>query len=277
LCAHAGFGDTLLHSWQGMSAQKALGRPEAPTQLAGMSLFLTDRVEPAAFAKLMEFPHLLSDEVDKLDAVAKLLKFPDIVRHPVNLLALAKLLEFPGMVPHVMSLLRTHDISFPITIGSQLKISLPNRGIPHGCLGRDSTITFRAMKRFHGKPWFDSMRYHYTMTRDGVEETGLGYGRCVCFVLDAAGEMYIVLRCYIPYYNDDLDTPARHVVETYDYSTQLAPLLLSRLDSIDSYMLVPVGALLNGGFILKDPRIKNKHWVIQGHREKEVFLNHNEG
>ena len=151
MCAHAGFGDTLLHSWQGMSAQKALGRPEAPTQLAGMSLFLTDRVEPAAFAKLMEFPHLLSDEVDKLDAVAELLNFPDIVRHPEDLLALAKLLEFPGMVPHVMSLLRTQNISFPITIGSQLKISLPNRGIPDGCLGRDNAVTFRAMKQFHGK------------------------------------------------------------------------------------------------------------------------------
>jgi hypothetical protein len=261
-----------------MSAQKALGRPEAPTQLAGMSLFLTDRVEPAAFAKLMEFPHLLSDEVDNLDAVAKLLKFPDIVQHPGDLLALAKLLEYPGMVPHVMSLLRTHDIAFPITIGSQLKISLPNRGIPHGCLGRDNTITFRAMKKFHGKPWFDSMRYHYTMTVDGVEETGLGYGRCVCFVLGTQGGIFIVLRCYVPYNEMEaggLDTPARHVVETYDYSTQLAPVLLSRLDSIDSYMLVPVEALLNGGFILKDPCIMNKHWVIQGHREKEVFLNHN--
>jgi hypothetical protein len=176
--------------------------------------------------------------------------------------------------------MRTFDLQFPARVGTQLKISLPNRGVPHGHPGRDVPVTFRAVKSYREKRWYeDCMRYYYVMEgSDGMDTTGVGYGRCVCFLEDLNGAISVVLRCYIPYNVDVAEgraKPAKVVVDTFDSVTQLVPLLLCRLDSIESYVLVPESGLLNGGFILQDPAIKNKHWVVQGCREKQIFLNHN--
>jgi hypothetical protein len=123
------------------------------------------------------------------------------------------------------------------------------------------------------------MRYYYAMSHVNSEDThGLGYGRCVCFVEDADAQHYVILRCYNPY-NVDVASgrqlPRGVVVETVDRISQLVPLLLAELGAIDSYMWVPVSSILNGGFILKDPHVYNKHWVVQGFREGNIFQAHN--
>jgi hypothetical protein len=238
LCVHAGVGDTLLQSWDGMSAKSARDLPSAQTILRGATLSCVDG--------------------------------------PPEVPSLQAFLEYPTMTPHVLTLLRDVSISYPIHIGSQMKMNLFHRGVPLGCEGRDYTVTFRATKHFHGKPWYDTMRYCYAMPN--ANDT-LAYGRCVCFVEDAGGRFFVILRCYNPYIREVANggaAPRSHRVEHLDREVQLVPLHLAEENDVVSYMLVAEESIINGGFILQDPSVLNKHWVVQGVRECRAYLEHNQ-
>lgn len=197
---------------------------------------------------------------------------------PLDMRELVKSLEFPEMGALVANLLRENAVPLPIQFGSQLKMALPNRGVKQGMMGRDHNITFRSKRMLYGKPWYDTILYNYQMPdREGqgaVEIDGLGYGRCVCFLEDGNGCHYVILRCYNPYIREVAcggRPPRGHVPDTMDRETQLVPLHLAKVGLATSYMLVAEEAIINGGFILEDPQVENKHWVVQGHREGLVF------
>lgn len=235
---HAGVGDTLLQSWDGMSAKSARELPTARTSLPGATL--------------------------------------SCLHEPPDAQGLQDFLEYPRMTEHVITLLRDASITYPINICSQMKMNLSNRGVPVGCEGRDYTVTFRAMKRYRGRPWYDTMRYCYAIP--DANDT-LAYGRCVCFIEDADGRFFVILRCYNPYIREVANggfAPRSHRVEHLDREVQLVPLHLAEENKLVSYMLVAEESIINGGFILKDPTVLNKHWVVQGFRESRAYLDHNQ-
>ena len=52
-------------------------------------------------------------------------------------------------------------------------------------------------------------------------------------------------------------------------------LYLSIKTGLDSYDIVPVDSILNGGLILEDPFDANKHWPVQSPREQKKLLRNN--
>ena len=249
LCSHAGEGDTLLQSWDGISASQALGKPKATTKLVGKDCVCADHADLA--------PFLLDEE------------------------KLMGLLEYPEMKEQVADLLLAQEVPFPIRFASQMKMSVQNRGIPPGGICRDEDVTFRATKKHLGKPWYDTIRYNYAMPdSEGVTKEYLAYGRCVCFLEDSTGTHSVILRCYNPYVREVAGggtAPARHVPDTFDHIAQLVPLHLAAVGELYSYMWVKEEAIVNGGFILTDPQVPNKHWVQQGPREGRIFQEFSSG
>jgi hypothetical protein len=243
LCAHAGIGDTLLQSWEGISANQALEKSAAVTKLVGKDYLCTH--------------------------------FADVRSSFLDREAMIDFLEHPEMGTHVAALLLQHEVPFPIRFASQLKMSVQNRGVPEGGMCRDCDVTFRASKKMYGKPWYDTVRYNYVMTDpEGVDQWFLAYGRCVLFLEDSSGLHSMILQCYNPYIKEVAAgglAPNRHVADTLDRVAQLVPLHLAALNRFDSYMWITEEAVVNGGFILEDPHITNKHWVQQGHREGLKF------
>ena len=193
-------------------------------------------------------------------------------------------LEFPEMASHVTSLLRD-EVAAPVKVGSQMKLSLPNRCVPPNREGRYTTTTFRAKRSYHGKPWYDTIRYRFeSVSVDGSGESveGIGYGRCVCFYEDGDGNVGVILRCYNPFCSaaslgGASSRRSALAPELFDYDAQLAPLHLMNLSDRYSYMRINIDCILNGGFVLADPIAENKHWVVQGHREKCIYLSRNGG
>ena len=192
-------------------------------------------------------------------------------------------LEHPAMAPHVLSLLRQGVVA-PVKVGSQMKITLPNRCVPPNREGRYTTTTFRAKRTFHGKAWYDTIRYRFvenSIEEPGVPVQGLGYGRCVCFYEGADGKVGVILRCYNPFVAlvSAVGTTRRRTLapELFDYDSQLAPVHLMEVTDRYSYMRVDLDCIVNGGLVLADPIVHNKFWIVQGHREKGIYLAHNGG
>jgi len=246
LCAHAGIGDTLLQSWNGMTAEKALAMRMDETTLMGKK------------TTLERLAHLSTVDFDDF--------------------------EYKGSVVDVKDLLRAQNIRFPVSLASAMKLSLPNRCVPANSVGRDTMVTFRAKAKFHGSPWYDVMRYYYKMDLDGTEVDGVMYGRCVCFLSDATGKHYAVLRSYDWYDGPPVvdtrkkganarekKTPKRRL-EILDPLLQMVPLQLSNV-----YVLAEEEAILNGGLILEDPLEMGKYWAVQGVRELNAFMSSNLG
>jgi hypothetical protein len=248
LCSHAGVGDTLLQSWDGISASQALGKPKAVTKLVGKDCVCLDHADLAEF---------LLDKEKLIDEVPLFM------------------LEYPEMKKQLADKLLEQKVPFPIRFASQMKMSVPNRGIPPNGLCRDEDVTFRATKKHLGKPWYDTIRYNYVMPdSQGVEKEHLAYGRCVCFLQDSTGAHSVILRCYSPYVAAVAvggKAPASHVPDTFDHVAQLVPLHLAAVGELYSYIWVKVEAIVNGGFVLADPLVPNKYWVQQGHRESRIF------
>lgn len=243
LCAHADIGDSLLQSWDGISASEALGKPKAGTKLVGEDCVCLFHADVAA-------------------------SFQDGQK-------MKNILEYPEMEEQVAHLLLAEGVSFPIRLASQMKMSIQNRGIPQNGVCRDVDVTFRATRQFLGNPWYDTIRYYYSMPdAEGVSNDYLAYGRCVCFLQDSQEQHFVILQCYNPYVAQVAGggtAPSHHIADTMDRVTQLVPLHLAAVGKLYSYMLVPEEAIVNGGFILADPHVRNKHWVQQGHRESLIF------
>jgi hypothetical protein len=250
LCGHAGITDTLLQTWDGISANQALGKPPAETKLVGRTCVC----------------HVFDELAPYLSHKDHLLDF----------------LEYSEMGTHVHALVLKHNVPFPIRFASQMTMSIPNRGIPPNYVCRDHDTTFRAKKVHYGKPWYDTIRYNYELEDPdgGTNPLTLAYGRCVCFLEDHDEVRYVVLRCYNPYIAQVAEggvAPTKHVPPTLDRVAQLVPLHLAAVGETYSYMLVKEAAIINGGFILEDPHVTNKHWVQQGCREARVFQKYNGG
>ena len=154
LCGHAGITDTLLQTWDGISASQALGKRAAETKLVGRTCVCPEFDDLAAY--------LLDEE------------------------KLLHLLEYPEMGVHVIALLLNNSVQFPIRFANQMTMSIANRGIPPNYVCRDHDTTFRAKKKHHGNPWYDTIRYTYELENPlgGTNAVTLGYGRCVCFLED---------------------------------------------------------------------------------------------
>jgi hypothetical protein len=244
LCAHAGIGDTLLQSWNGLTAQKALAMGVDEPSLVAKSKTVLQRLTQMSSVAYEDF-------------------------------------EYSGSMETVKALLRDEKINFPVVLSSSMKLSLPNRCVPANSVGRDRTVTFRAKAKFHGSPWYDAMRYYYKMDLDGREVEGVMYGRCVCFLSDATGKHYAVLRSYDWYDGPPEENPnpakksgkakrnktPKKRLEILDPLLQMVPLKLSNV-----YVLAETQAILNGGLIVEDPLEKGKYWAVQGVRELNAFM-----
>jgi hypothetical protein len=249
LCAHAGIGDSLLLSWEGISANEALGQAPAVTKLVGKEYLC---------------PH-----------------YADLARYLLDKEQMKDYFEYPEMEARVTALLLQNEVPFPIIFAKQMKLSVQNRGKPVKELCRDCDTTFRACKNLYGNPWYDTIRYSYSMPDpQGNDKDYLAYGRCVCFLKDGSGVYSVILRCYNPYIEQVAlggKQPFRHVADTLDHVAQLVPLHLAAVKEAYSYMWVKEEAIVNGGFILEDPTVMNKHWVQQGYREGCKFQEFNGG
>jgi hypothetical protein len=185
------------------------------------------------------------------------------------------------MEKRVAALLLEKEVPFPIIFAKQMKMSVENRGKPEKELCRDCDTTFRACKTLYGNPWYDTIRYNYSMPDpQGNDKDYLAYGRCVCFLKDGSGVYSVILRCYNPYIEEVAlggKEPFRHVADTFDHVAQLVPLHLAAVKESYSYIWVKEEAIVNGGFILEDPTVINKHWVQQGYREGRKFQEFNSG
>jgi hypothetical protein len=245
LCAHAGIGDTLLQSWSGLTAKKAMSMPE-------------------------EGPSLVGDTT-----VLERLSYVQEANHPD--------FEYPECQEILQELLCSRKLPFPVVLGSAMKLTLPNRCVPdnenNAGVGRLRPVTFRAKTKFHGSSWYDVMRIYYEWG-DTAVVSSLGYGRCVCFLRDANGQYYAMLRWY-DFYQEPVQTKRRanpslkKPMEILDPLLQMVPLHLQPVKNADSYVLAEVRSIINGGLILEDPLEQGKYWAVQGVRELRAFLNAN--
>jgi hypothetical protein len=267
VCTHAGVGDTVLISWNGMTAKEALALPIEVAKVVGDIIHCdrdVDDIHPISFVCPKNSSGALLADACK----------DGLCGH----------LEFPEMAVHVAAILQD-EVQSPVKHACQMKLSLPNRCVPPNREGRYKITTFRAKRSSYGKPWYDTMRYRFTTTASaddgGVSIDGVGYGRCVCFYEDGSGTIGAILRCYNPFSaavaNGGVATRREHAPVLYDDVAQLAPLHLMDLNDRYSYIRVEANCILNGGFVLADPCVTNKYWIVQGHREKEIYLRHNGG
>ena len=266
-CVHAGVGNTVLLSWNGMTAKEALALPVEEAKVVG-DIILCDRdvedIHPIMFVCKKNSAGALLEDICKEGRCGHL--------------------EFPEMAVHVAAILRD-EVPSPVKYACQMKLSLPNRCVPPNREGRYKTTTFRAKRHSYGKPWYDTIRYHFSTTASAEDGSapvdGVGYGQCAYFYEDGAGKIGAILRCYNPFSavvaSGGTATRREHAPELYDDVAQLAPLHLMDLRDRYSYIRVETNCILNGGFVLEDPSITNKHWIVQGHREKEIYLRHNGG
>lgn len=243
LCAHAGVGDTLLQAWSGVPDITAANKKPGETAMKGPSIVL----------QRMSY---------------------------VDEEALYKDFEYANTVAILKDLLREENIPFPVKVGSQLKMSIRNRCLPQTCVGHYQPVTFRAKANFHGSPWYDTMRYLYKMGEGDAEIEGIGYGRCVCFLTDAVGQHYALLRSYA-WYDDEpaVQTKGKKKqkrnVEILDPLLQMVPFYLTAKEDTRSYVLARTDAIINGGLMLADPLAKGKYWAVQSARELSVLMTRN--
>ena len=105
------------------------------------------------------------------------------------------------------------------------------------------------------RPAFDNVKMSVEVEEDRER---FYFARCVAFMKDADGDVFVALRWYTEVQGTVVDPVVR-----------LAPLTLAHEGLPSSYSIMPAHAILNGALIVPH---KDQFWALQSPREQEQYL-----
>jgi hypothetical protein len=148
------------------------------------------------------------------------------------------------------------DAVEPFALAPQCLLSFFNPVGGSRGVGQHDRVTLRAMPKFRGNPWYDNVR-----VKDGSgPDCRLAVGRCVCFLEDAQGTVFVGLRWYQDY---EVRIPE-------DVETRLCRLDYLPRGNLESYDVFPVSTIINGALVLPscDGAHPQHYYLIQTPREQ---------
>jgi hypothetical protein len=164
----------------------------------------------------------------------------------------------------------TPEMVFPVVVSNTMRIPMQNRTVPMGAFDRVEVLTLRARPKFFGKKRYDNIMLliETEPLPDGREED-IVYGRCCAFFEDKAGNHFVAVHWY-----DKVANSSSH----FNMKARLGKVQLAHPTRLDSFDIVPVGAILNGALLVRDrgmkqgPNIHPQYWVRQSPREYNFLL-----
>ena len=177
----------------------------------------------------------------------------------------------PGEQKFMKTKLRNNasDMVFPLLVSNTMRIPLQNHGVKMGALDRIEVLTLRARPSFHGKTRYDNLMLLVECDPhpDGRDED-IVYGRCVAFYQDKAGDHFVAVHWYE-------SCPS---LGHFDASARLGKVQPMNSKRLESYDIMPVGAILNGALLVQDRGLKQRrtdvpqYWIRQSSREYNFLL-----
>ena len=142
----------------------------------------------------------------------------------------------------------------PITIATQLKLTLVDEQQMHNDPRRLVKVILRSRPKFQGRPAIDNVKLAVEV---GVNRERMYFARCIAFFQDADDNVFVALRWYTEVPGNLID-PVVH----------LTPLTLAPENRPASFSIMPAHAISNGALIVARD---NKFWAMQSPREAEEY------